>query len=92
MTTYNVLVMRPAEMADISSDFRTLQWRQYFATGIEADSDIEAGKLAIKEVQRCDRRDLKDLLDGEPLPNGYTVLGHIEKGGEYTPWLNGTFR
>lgn len=37
MTTYSVLVMRPAEMADISSDFRTLQWRQYFATGIEAE-------------------------------------------------------
>lgn len=87
MNTYSVIVMRSIWMLGIMPDMDKVQDLQYVATGVKADEAIEAGKLAIAEVLKADRKDFKHK---GLLPTDYEVLGTF-LGGEYRPWLNGDY-
>lgn len=93
---FTVIVMRPLVFMELLAEFNTVQDLQYVATGIESNNGRnerrDAGLDALQEAFYADLhaeypgagRDLFGLKAGD-----YTVLGTIEDGGEYTPWLSG---
>lgn len=80
---YYVLLMRDAELLRTDDSFESLQDLQYIAGPIEAKDELEAAKLAKRELRKAD---LKNKLDCSA-----EVLGFIRKG-EYYRWFNGDFR
>lgn len=89
---FTVIVIRPLCFMDHGAGFDSVQDLQYVAKGVESNNGRSAGLDAMQEAFYADLKDmaLTDHRDLFGLKAGdYTVLGAIEEGREYQPWLNG---